>query len=403
MWNAKFLQIRVEDFDGLCIDRTIHFIHPAIQNRRFISACNVCSAIIGFGVQKFNASTGSSEFRVEQADGKRPLFLQTHESKAFPQALQCHRDIGLCGGKLFAHQLLCFPIAKVSLKFLHGHEAFRRAILGARRDKRVCPKDVGVIIPSRQQTLLWLPEQCHELSLVDLVGFFIQKLMSFIWVSVAMQTCLITPHRAHWPRSIFEAFAKHFIVHTQVLWPSRTISGHVHQGVQETGAALGDVQPEHGRSLHSAHFSRFDLQMPQQMHLNLQGIHRQGQKDETDETSTYGSHMGSAAVSFLRRLAHFRPKRVDRRTLEPLPKNVPKWCAFPTEGTGKRSQEVGDFLVQSSSIQISSDSHCNTATPTKTCRTLNPPSAVGEFLPSTPPLTSRLASEQNRPGINWSI
>ena len=115
-----------------------------------------------------------------------------------------------------------------------------------------------------------------------------------------------------------------FFQAAQILWPSIAISGHVHQGVVETRTALGDVQPEHGRSLHSAHFSRFDLQMPQQMHLNLQGIHRQGQKDETDETSTYGSHMGSAAVSFLRRLAHFRPKRVDRRTLEPLPKNVPK-------------------------------------------------------------------------------
>ena len=346
MWNAKFLQIRVEDLDGLCIDRTIQFIHPAIQNRRVISVCNVCSAIIGPGVQKFDASTGSSEFRVEQADGQRPLFLQTHESKAFPQALQCHRDIGLCGGMLFAHQLLCFPIAPVSLKFLQGHDSFRRAILGARRDKRVCPKDVGVIIPSRQQTLLWLPEQCHELSLVDLVGFFIQKLMSVIWVSVAMQTCLITPHRAHWPRTSFEAFAKHFIVHTQVLWPSRTISGHVHQGVEETGAALGDVQPEHGRSLHSAHFSRFDLQMPlQQIHLHLQGIlpcHRQGQKDETDETSTftlYGSHVGSAAsVSFLRRPAHFRPKRVEHTHPWAAAKQCSEMMCFSHRRNGKIQQ-----------------------------------------------------------------
>ena len=95
MWNAKFLQIRVEDLDGLCIDRTITFIHPAIQNRRVVGAGSVCSAVIGPGVQKFEAATGSSEFCMEQANGKRPLFLQTHESKAFPQALQCHQNIGL--------------------------------------------------------------------------------------------------------------------------------------------------------------------------------------------------------------------------------------------------------------------------------------------------------------------
>ena len=46
------------------------------------------------------------------------------------------------------------------------------------------------------ETLLWLPEKCHKLSLVDLVRFFIQKLMSGMRVLVTMQTCLITPHRA---------------------------------------------------------------------------------------------------------------------------------------------------------------------------------------------------------------
>lgn len=46
------------------------------------------------------------------------------------------------------------------------------------------------------ETLLWLPEKCHKLSLVDLVRFFIQELMSASRLLVTMQTCLITPHRA---------------------------------------------------------------------------------------------------------------------------------------------------------------------------------------------------------------
>jgi len=40
-----------------------------------------------------------------------------------------------------------------------------------------------------------------------------------------------------------------FFQAAQILWPSIAISGHVHQGVVETRTALGDVQPEHGRSL----------------------------------------------------------------------------------------------------------------------------------------------------------
>jgi len=41
---------------------------------------------------------------------------------------------------------------KQEKKIFSKSSGCRRAILGACRDKRVCPKDVGIIIPSRQQT-----------------------------------------------------------------------------------------------------------------------------------------------------------------------------------------------------------------------------------------------------------
>lgn len=48
---------------------------------------------------------------------------------------------------------------------------------------------------------------------------------------------------------------------TQILPQTRAYVRHMHYCIGEAGAALWDVQPEHGRSFQTSHQGSFDLQM----------------------------------------------------------------------------------------------------------------------------------------------